>query len=191
MGDDVLEEREIPCPCGKGHLVSQLVEHDVWASGRHVRHSVRCNACEANYRRRTQIGFHYLTPVAAAEQLEEMEREIRHRQQALGKLADDRYGPQFLAFVQGLRFRTTMKNVIGDSYESIERFRKRTRTDGDVELVAREKLRAVPTECLAHLKIVDAEIERESEAIAALQLELNAAEQHAEKIEFPHIAQDG
>lgn len=190
MGDDVLQEREIPCPCGKGHLVSQLVEHDEWASGRHVRHSVRCDVCQSDYRRRSSNWIDYLIPAAVAEQLEGMEQEIRHRQQALGRLAEDRYGPQFVEFVTGLRFRTTMKDVVGDTYESIGRFRKRTRTDSDVESAARQKLRAAPTGSLVHLKIRDAEIERESEAIAAMQLELKAAEEHAEKIEFPYIAQE-
>ncbi len=192
MGDDVLEEREGPCPCGNGRLISQLVEHDVWASGRHVRHAVKCGTCEANYTMRMRMGarHHYLLPTAVAEQLTAREKEIWDRKQTLGKLAEDRYATQFVEFVKGLKFRTAMKDVIGNGHESIERFRRRTRSDDEVEAVAREQLRARPIESLARLKVQDAEIEQQGEQIRALKQELATAEEQAEKVEFPLIAEE-
>ena len=50
MADEVVNEKDFPCPCGKGILRIQVLEHDVYGSGRHSRWTLLCKACKDNYK---------------------------------------------------------------------------------------------------------------------------------------------
>ena len=43
-------DREYPCPCGKGKMIAEWQEHDVYPSGnRLVRWRFECTECSDNY----------------------------------------------------------------------------------------------------------------------------------------------
>ena len=50
MGLDVMAEVVIPCPCGNGEVRKEIVEHDVWSSGRHQRGPwITCPTCKEQF----------------------------------------------------------------------------------------------------------------------------------------------
>jgi hypothetical protein len=49
MADEVVNEKDFPCPCGKGILRIRVLEHDTYSSGRHSRWTLLCEECKGNY----------------------------------------------------------------------------------------------------------------------------------------------
>jgi hypothetical protein len=84
MGQEVMMEKDFPCPCGKGILRIQVVEHDVWASGRHERWQLLCDDCKRDY---TEPPFG--NALVKREHADEIEKRSERRR-ALGERATER-----------------------------------------------------------------------------------------------------
>ena len=161
MGEEVMFEKDLPCPCGKGVVHVELLEHDTWPSGRHQRNDLRCEDCKAKYVSGFLVDAYILR--ADNEEMEKRQHAIYDRRRAVGDKAAAKYLPQFLEHVKALKFKTAMYDAVGCG-GSMGRFYKDTRYGLDA--VIEDGLRSNPAHALKQLKVEDAEIAAELEAIA-------------------------
>src|SRR5262249_24118737 len=120
MGEEVMKEQDFPCPCGKGVLRIEVLEHETWASGRHSRWSLRCDDCNKGYRE--LFLENALVTQKDHDEVERRRHELYERGRKVGELAVQRYLPRFSEHVKSLKFKTTMHDAIGSDI-SIEKFR--------------------------------------------------------------------
>ncbi len=163
MAEEVMKEKEFPCPCGKGILRVEVVEHDVWASGRHERWQLRCDDCRENYRELFLVGG--LVKREDNDEAERRRHAIYERRLAIGALAVARYLSRFSEYVKSLRFKTAMRDAIGGSV-SIGTFREKTRSEDGLNRAIETGLRTRPADALRHIGVDDPDIFAELRAIA-------------------------
>jgi hypothetical protein len=77
MAEEVMAEDRFPCPCGKGNLVVEIREHDVWSSGRHLRRRLDCGECSERYRLRVIGAIESREVIVARSDYDEIERRER------------------------------------------------------------------------------------------------------------------
>ena len=90
MGDDILHEEEVSCPCGNGTFHIEIYEHDTGtSSGRHKRWWVNCKDCKANYAS-PRLSHDVLISKEDADEIERRSSEIYNREKQIGELAAER-----------------------------------------------------------------------------------------------------
>lgn len=169
MAKEVVMEKDFPCPCGKGILRIQVLEHDVWANGRHSRWSLLCEQCHGNYRE--PLLEHVLISRKHYEYMEKKSHELYEKRRAVGRKAVERYLSRFSEHVKSLKFKTAMHDAVG-SGSSIDKFRKQTRYGDGLDRAIEQGLEQNPARALKRIKVEDAEIVAELEAIAREQAAL-------------------
>ena len=162
MGEEVMMEKDFPCPCGKGVLRIEVLEHDTWASGRHSRWSLRCDDCAGNYRELLFGGA--LVSRDHHDEIEKRRHALYDRRRAVGNQAAERYLPQYRDNVKSLEFKTSMHDAIG-GHSSIQKFRERTRFDEGLDQAIEQGLKENPARALKQIGVDDAEITAELAAI--------------------------
>jgi hypothetical protein len=185
MADEVMTEEDFPCPCGKGVLCVQVLEHDTWVSGQHTRWIMRCDDCKENYRKPFLIEA--LVKREHHEEIERRHRTVFERRQAVGNLAANRYLPKFRDYVKSLKFKTAMHDAIG-GHISIQKFREETRFDPGLNQAVERGLRQDPLRALKQIGVEDAEITAE---LAEIEKEVLAVKKFIEgvpKFPIPDIA---
>jgi hypothetical protein len=182
VADEVVFEKDFPCPCGNGILRVELLEHDTWVSGQHRRDTLLCEDCKTKY-----VSAFLMDAFVLREHNDEMEKRqhaIYERRRAVGEKAAEKYLLQFQDYVKGLKFKTTMHSAVG-SHSSMGQFYKDTRYGLDA--VIEDGLKSNPAHALAQIKVEDAEIVAELEAIAKEDAALKAFIAEVPKCPLPKI----
>src|SRR5260370_11228451 len=110
MADEVVNEKDFPCPCGKGILRIEVLEHDVYGSGRHSRWTLLCEDCRDKY------SEPFLVRGVRREQADEIEkrhRALNERRRAAGGKAAERHLEQFKTHIKPMKIKTSMDNALG------------------------------------------------------------------------------
>jgi len=170
VAQEVVREKDFPCPCGKGVLRIEILEHDTWSSGRHSRWSLRCDECAPKYREPFLLSCLVLRE--HAEEIERRRHAIYEKRKVVGNKASDRYLSQFKERVKSLQFKTAMHDALG-AHESIQSFRKRTRLEKGLHDAIDGSLKNDPTRALKQINVEDAEITAELKDINKDEANLN------------------
>ncbi len=184
MGQEVIHEKDFPCPCGQGVLRVEVLEHDTWGSGRHSRWSLRCSACETRY-----VEPFLLDALVLREHGYEIQRRrdaIFEQRKAVGNKASESYLAPFKEHVKSLRFKTAMHAALG-GHESIQTFRARTRGEQDLDEAIEVSLKRDPARALKRINIEDEQIALELDSIAKNEAELKAFIEQIPKYPIPKI----
>jgi hypothetical protein len=128
MADEVVNEKDFPCPCGKGILRIEVLEHDTYGSGRHSRWTLLCEHCKSNYKEPFLVGG--LLRREQADEIEKRSRALYERRRAVGGKAAERYFEQFKTHIKSMKLRTALHDALG-SESSIQQFRDRLATTKD------------------------------------------------------------
>ncbi len=184
MADEVMKEADFPCPCGKGILRIEVLEHDTWASGRHSRWNLLCDDCRGKYQE--LFLEHALVTNELHNGFEQKRHELYQRRRAIGEKAAERYSGKFSEYVKGLKFATSMHDAIGGS-SSIRKFRERTRYGDELDRMISEGLKERPLQALKQIGIEDAEISTELKSIEEEEAVLKRQIKDAPKFPIPNI----
>jgi hypothetical protein len=184
MGEEVMMEKDFPCPCGKGVLRIEVLEHDTWSSGRHSRWSLRCEDCGQKYRELFMEGALALREIS--DQIEQRRRALHDRGRAVGDKAAERYLPQFRDHVKSLKFKTAMHDAIG-GHSSIQKFRDQTRFGDGLDQAIKHGLKERPAHALKQIGVEDLEIAAELAAIAEEKIALKEFIKEVPKYPIPNI----
>ena len=164
MGQEVIAEKEFPCPCGKGALKIEILEHDVYASGRHSRCTVLCPDCDRQYVQ--DVLLHALIAREHKKEMDERWSRICDRRRTVGELATERYLAKFTDHVKTQKFKTGMKDALGDD-SSMTTFSKKVRAPGALEERIKGSLLSNPSHALKQIGVSDSEIDAELASILA------------------------
>jgi hypothetical protein len=186
MGQDVIAEKDFPCPCGNGTIQVQVVEHDTYGSGRHSRYSVECRDCRQNWVAVDTVLARTLFRAADAEEMQRRNSEIFRLKKEAGAMAVARYREQWVAHVLGIRFKTSMHTALG-GHSSLNSFRQQATTPERIEKLAEDALDDRPEHCLERLGVNDADLNERLQNIRQLKQELREMEQRVEKFQIPRM----
>ena len=147
-------DRAFSCPCGKGEMIAEWEEHDVYPTGsRFVEWRFECPECAANY----VFCEQYVVRKDDAERHRAMSVHQASLRRVASETAARRYERQWADYVLSLPTRAAMHRAIGcGGYGT---FLKRAKSNEWVEAKARGKLHTSPEDCLLKLGIVDADVD--------------------------------
>src|SRR5712692_7740188 len=184
MAEEVMMEKDFPCPCGKGILRIEVLEHDTWASGRHSRWTLHCDDCAAIY-----CEPFLVAALVLREHNDEIDRRrhaIYERRRAVGDKAAQRYLPRFIEHVKSLKFKTSMREAIG-THSSIQKFREQSRFGDGLDQAIERGLKEDPVRALKRIGLEDAEITADLEAIVKEEAALKQFIEEIPKHPIPDI----
>jgi len=184
MGEDVVREKDFTCPCGKGVLRVQVVEHDVYSSGRHSRWRLECAGCAPKYRE--LISASSLISREHDEEIRHREHAIHEMKMAVGDKAVERYLDRYAQYIKAMKFKSAMHAAIG-SHTSITKFRDEARHESGLDDAIRVGLKRDPERALQQLKIQDVDIEAELATITQEKVSLKEFVEKVPKHPIPNI----
>jgi hypothetical protein len=184
MADEVVNEKDFPCPCGKGILRIQVLEHDTYGSGRHSRWTLLCEDCKDNYYE--PFLLRGLVRREQADEIEKRNRALYERRKAVGGKAAEKYLEQFKTHIKSKKFKTAMHDALG-SESSLPKFRGLTRYDEGLDQAIEGSLKRNPARALEQIGVKDDEISDELTAIAEEAAALKQFEKAVPKFPIPDI----